>query len=53
MIEEQQQQQLPIATLAKRPLHKVDKDCELKNMNVVDDYTCHLQLDDISYNEDQ
>ncbi len=31
----------------------MDRDCELKQVTVVDDYSCHLQLDDISYNEDQ
>jgi len=31
---------------------KVDRDCELKGVSVLEDYSCHLQQDEISYNED-
>lgn len=33
--------------------HKVDKDCEIKNVQVLEDYSCQLQHNDISYNDDQ
>lgn len=33
---------------------QVDKDCEVKNVSgVLEDYSCLLQVDDISYNDDQ
>jgi hypothetical protein len=32
--------------------HKVDRDCKLPNVSVLDDYSCQLQQDDVSYNED-
>ena len=33
--------------------NKVDKDCEIKNVQVLEDYSCQLQHNDISYNDDQ
>jgi hypothetical protein len=35
--------------------NKVDRHCEIKNVTILNggEYHCHLQLDDISYNEDQ
>ena len=32
---------------------KVDKDCELKSVSVLEDYSCLLQQNEISYNDDQ
>ena len=33
-------------------VNKVEKDCEIKNVQVLEDYSCHLQHNDISYNDD-
>ena len=33
--------------------HKLDKDCTIKNAEILDDYHCWLQLNDISYSEEQ
>lgn len=32
-------------------LHKVDPSCSIKDVNVLDDYSCVLVLEDISYNQ--
>jgi hypothetical protein len=33
--------------------YKVDRECTLKGVTVFEDYSCHIQLDDISYNDNQ
>ena len=32
---------------------KIDRHCDIQNVKVVDDYSCHLQMNDISYNDEQ